>query len=79
LDKRPAFPIIPGAGKTAKAAIKSPRKGKSKQVEVITVKYNTSSDDVGDARERVQVPNFVVNARGWRLRLRAYESRRSEL
>jgi hypothetical protein len=49
------FPLIAEAGKTASAALKSPRKGKSKQAEVITVKYNTSSDGAGDARELVLV------------------------
>ena len=48
-------PLIPQSGKTASAALKSPRKRKSKQAEVITVKYNTSSDGAGDARELVQV------------------------
>ena len=48
-------PLIPEVGKTASAALKSPRKGNSKQAEVVTIKYNTSSGSVGDARELVLV------------------------
>jgi hypothetical protein len=67
LGKCAAFPLIPEAGKTASASLKSPKKGKSKQEGVVTVKYNISSDGAGDARELV----LVSKLRGKRQRKEA--------